>query len=250
MIRCRKCFFSQQSGTGAESSNGSSGSGESDTDTADVTTDYDIIPNDVGTIQEMFPQVNRDQAILLMSLLHGNVHKVVSVCLKGLHVRNILRVFKSSRMLTRLNKVTVNSTTLLRDGLSFYKSPTLNLAKPIEVEIADSEAIDLGGPRRQFFCTLIEGLARNERLRLFEKNHDDSYLLPAVNHDAIICGHFKMLGRIIVHSVLQEGPAFPLLPPPVYYYLVHGTLEAAMPYMDINYLPARAKVIVDKVGLS
>lgn len=148
------------------SSNGSSG--ESDTD-ADTPADYDIIPNDVGMITEMFPQVNRNQAILLLSLLHGNVHKVVSVCLKGLHVENILRVFKSSRMLTRLNKITVNSATLLRDGLSFYKSPTLNLAKPIEVEIADSEAIDLGGPRRQFFGTIIEGLTTNEYLRLFEK---------------------------------------------------------------------------------
>ena len=102
-------------------------SAESD---VDIPTDYNNIPNDVGMFTEMFPQVDRDQAILLMSLLHSNMHKVISVCLKGLNIANIHDVFKSSRMLTGLNRVTVYSTTLLRDGLSLYKSSMLNLAKP------------------------------------------------------------------------------------------------------------------------
>ena len=70
-----------------------------------------------------------------------------------------------------------------------------------------SEAIDLGGPRRQFFNIVFEGLAKNEVLRLFQGDLDKGHLLPTINHDAIICGQFKLAGRMILHSILNEGPA-------------------------------------------
>ena len=63
-----------------------------------------------------------------------------------------------------------------------------------------------------FFNIVIEGLAKNEILRLFEGDLESGHLLPAVNHDAIICGHFKLAGRIILHSILMEGPGFPFFP--------------------------------------
>ena len=69
----------------------------------------------------MFPQVNREEVMLLLSLLHGNMQKLISVCLKGLNLGTILRVFKSARMLTRVNKATVNSDSILRDDLCLYK---------------------------------------------------------------------------------------------------------------------------------
>ena len=84
-------------------------------------------------------------------------------------------------------------------------------------------------------------------MQLFEGDYDSGYLLPAINHDAILCGHFKMLGRIIVHSVLLEGPGFPLFPLPIYNYIVEGTVEAALPYMEVCYLPPRVRVIVNQV---
>jgi hypothetical protein len=124
-------------------------------------------------------------------------------------------VFKSART---VKKVYVHSDSMLRDALCVYKSSTLNVAKPIEVEIIGSEAVDLGGPRRQIFNTLFEGLARNECLRLFDGDVDEGWLLPSINHDAIICGHFKMLGKMILHSILLESPGFPYFPPPAYYY--------------------------------
>ena len=185
--------------------------------------------------------------MVLLSLLNGSLHKVISVCLKGLTPSVILRVFKSSRMLTRVRKVFIDPDNILRDALCLYKSSNFDIAKPIEVELIGSEAIDLGGPRRQFFNTLLEGLAKNECLRLFDGDLEEGWLLPATNHDALICGHFRMLGRIILHSILLEGPGFPLFPPPLYYYLVNGTIESAMPHMDIKYLPLRQKTVVEQV---
>ena len=56
-----------------------------------------------------------------------------------------------------------------------------------------------------------------------------------------------MLGKIILHSILLEGPGFPFFPPPIYYYLVRGTIESVIPYLDIKFLPARQRAIVDQV---
>ena len=83
---------------------------------------------------------------------------------------------------------------------------------------------------------------KNEVLRFFEGDYDAGYLLPAINHDAILSGHFKMLGRIILHSILMEGPGFPPLPLPIYHYLVHGTVESTMPHIDVQYLPPKESV--------
>jgi hypothetical protein len=71
---------------------------------------------------------------------------------------------------------------------------------------------------------MLEALAKNEVLYLFEGDYTNGWLLPAINHDAILSGQFKMLGRIILHSVLMDGPGFPLFPLPLYKYLV-GTVE-------------------------
>ena len=77
----------------------------------------------------------------------------------------------------------------------------------------------------------FEVLAKNDFLHLFEGDYDSGsgYLLPAVDHDAVIGGHFKMLRHIILHSILLDGPGLPLFPLPLYYYTVHGTNESALP---------------------
>ena len=195
----------------------------------------------------MFPNIDDEQITSLLTLLNGNVHKVISVCLEGLTVKKILRVFKSARMFTRVKKVVVRENALIQDALTLYKSPTFSVGKPIEVEFVGSQVIDLGGLRRQFFCQLLEGLANNKYLHLFEGDYDSGYLLPAVNHDAVIGGHFKMLGQIILHSILLDGSGLPLFPLPLYYYITYGNIESALPYMDVTYLPPRVRVITNQV---
>lgn len=91
--------------------------------------------------------------------------------------------------------------------------------------------MDLGGPWRQFFNVLIDDIKEDHTLLLFE---GEDNLQPSCNHDATIAGHFQMAGRIILHSVLNEGPAFPFFPEPVYYYIVTGSNECALPHMDIS----------------
>ena len=198
--------------------------------------------NKVDVLKEMFPQIEHDK------LINGNIRKVITICLEGLTTATLLRLFKHVRMGTRVRRVAVDSSHILHNALSFNKSSTFDVGRPIAVEILGSEALDLGGPRRQFFNIVSEGLAKNEVLRLFQGDLDKGHLLSTINHDAIICGHFKLAGRMILHSILNEGPAFPFFPPPNYHYMVNGSIESALPFIDIMYLPPRAKVIVDQVS--
>ena len=176
----------------------SSTSDESDTESyTKAATGFHTTPNKIGSLQEMFPNVCNEQLSCLLTLLNGNMHKVISVCLEGLTIATILKVFKSVKMLTKVKKVAVRADELVQDALSIYKHAAFNVAKPLEIEIIGSQVVDLGGPRKQFFCELLDGLAKNVCICLFEGDYDSGYLLPAINHDAIIGGHFKMLGRIM-----------------------------------------------------
>ena len=39
-----------------------------------------------------------------------------------------------------------------------------------------------------------------------------------LKRDPLLWKQFKILGKIIVHSMLQEGPGFPLFPEAVFHY--------------------------------
>ena len=193
----------------------------------------------------MFPQIDEEKIVCLLDLLNQNVEKVVSVCLH-LNAKTLLRVFKSAKLKTSVKRVAVHTGTVFRDALSLYKNQSFDIGRPVEVEFVGSEAVDLGGPRRQFFNVLIDGIKENHTLLLFE---GEDYLLPSNNHDAIIAGHYRMASKMILHSILNEGPAFPFFPPSVYYYIVTGTIECALPHMDVSQLLKRVRVLVDEVYL-
>ena len=85
-------------------------------------------------------------------------------------------------------------------------------------------------------------------LRLFEGDIETSSLLPAYNHNAIVNGYFRLLGKIIVHSVMQEGPAFPCLPEAIYHYIITENIDDAMVHMSLENLPVHAAVLVEQVS--
>ena len=100
--------------------------------------------------------------------------------------------------------------------------------------------------RRQFFPDLLQEVTLSTSLNLFERN--DLYLLPLINQEAYICGHYKMLGKLILHSILQEGPGFPYFPPSLYHYICTGSVEVAMEYLSLEALPFHSKIVVDEVA--
>ena len=91
-----------------------------------------------------------------------------------------------------------------------HKSGTgFNVSVLLQVHLSGSEAVDVGGVRRLLLCVLLYQFATDRRLALFEGGIHTGIILPAVNYEAIVSGHFKLFGKVLVHSLLQEGPSLP-----------------------------------------
>ena len=57
----------------------------------------------------------------------------------------------------------------------------------------------------------------------------------------------KYIGTIIVHSILQGGPGFPVFSPSVYQYIAAGDVDAAMMMLNYGDCSASVKDFIDKV---
>ena len=57
----------------------------------------------------------------------------------------------------------------------------------------------------------------------------------------------KILGLIIGHLLVHEGPGFPFLAPFVFWYLASGSEQIALPYVSVNDLSTPVMVIQAKL---
>ena len=63
----------------------------------------------------------------------------------------------------------------------------------------------------------------------------DTYRSPVYNCDMVASGVMKLVGTIIVHSVLQGRPGFPIFSPGVYNnYLAKGKLNEVMEAIKLD----------------
>ena len=198
-------------------------------------------PQKQSFVAGMFPQLSPQQSTLLFELCNGDVHEVVQLLLEDLPLPSILSKLANLRLvcLPRSNKI--HPDRIVEDGLRCYKG-SASLSSPLEIELVGTSAIDLGGVRRQFFTCFLRKMPL--KLKLFEFN--GSVAFPAVHTDALVGGHYACLGRIIVHSVLQEGLGFPCLPRSIYYYFVGG-IDLAIVHLSIDELPAGVDCVVKEV---
>ena len=58
----------------------------------------------------------------------------------------------------------------------------------------------------------------------------------------------KLVGTIIVHSILQGGPGLRIFSPSVYYYLATGDIDGAIQNMSVNDCSMRIKAFINKVS--
>ena len=82
------------------------------------------------------------------------------------------------------------------------------------------------------------------KLNLVEENNGVFFF--TCNTESLLGRHYERLGQVIVHSVLNEGPAFPCLPKAIYYYMVGG-IDSAVPHLSLEELPAETQYVVKKV---
>ena len=118
-------------------------------------------------------------------------------------------------------KLRVDEEDLVADAVAFYKRPDFDPKAGVRVVYSGQPASDTGGVSRHFFSDLLHRLSVTYFL-------GESRKVPLYNTDILISGLMKIIGTIIVHSVLYGGPGFPFFSSALYWYLATGSVDAAI----------------------
>ena len=225
------------------SSSGPSSSGPSSSGPFSNTNSLELFQSQASLKQssilyEMFPY---GQISLLLEL-YNDVHETIQVFLDGLTTSAILKQFRASQMIHSTKHILIRLEHVIEDGISTLFKGDINIASNLEIELDGAVTADLGGVKRQFFTQFLRQMPR--KLNLIEENAGIAFL--TCNSDSLLGDHYSRLGKIIIYSILQEGPAFPFFSKAMYYYLVGG-LEQALSYLSVDELPIATEYVVKKV---
>ena len=140
-------------------------------------------------------------------------------------------------------KCRIDEEDMFADCLAFYKRPDFDPCRPIRVVMKSQPAIDTGGVRRHFFSQILHKFAHEDPVSMFVGPPKRFRL----DYSPLVLPVAKILGRIIAHSLLQEGPGFPYLAPYVYWYIVTGCEETALSYVTLLDLSRSVAEVVEQV---
>ena len=160
--------------------------------------------------------------------------------LLDLTAEKLLELIRNNRMIGTHIKITVDEEDLFRDTLVFYKNPDFDASRPIVITMANQPGLDTGGIRRDFFTRVLD-LFVEDALSIFMgeihhfRPHHSPQVLPLL----------KILGSIIVHSLVQGGP---YLAPYVYWYLATGSEETSLIFVTLEDLTPDVANVVQEVS--
>lgn len=124
-------------------------------------------------------------------------------------------------------KLKVDAEEQVMDVYSYYKSADFDALAPISVMVKGQPAIDTGGVLRQVFGEVFLSLCNNEGIKHIFTG-EPYRRIPMYSNQLVVNGFFEVLGKIISHSLVQGGPGFPYLSPPIYWYLATADLQTAL----------------------
>ena len=112
----------------------------------------------------------------------------------------------------------------------------------------DEPGLDGGGVTREFFYLLMRRLQKPaDSLNLFEGLN--GHLLPMHNYDILSGGIFVLVGKMILHSVLNNCIGMAGLSPAIVAYLISGSRDASVAEITLADVPDPVtKDILNKVG--
>lgn len=138
-------------------------------------------------------------------------------------------------------KLKIDEEDLLNDAMAYYKDEGFDPRKKLRIVYRGQAAADTGGVIRQFYTQLLSAISDT----FFQ---GDTYRSPVYNCDMVACGVMKLVGTIIVHSILQGGPGFPVFSPAVYNYLAKADLNEAMRGVTVKDCSIQMQYFISKVG--
>ena len=176
-----------------------------------------------------------------------------SVCTQA---RTAVEIMQSYRCQTEQGTAYIDvnrmQLSMLRQIMTIYKNPQLNLKKHVNVNFHGEQGADLGGPSKEFFHSAISSLSKVDpvfNMQLF--GGQDGHLIPFYGVDAVSSGCFQVAGKLVAHSLKNDGPGFVGLSPAVVKYLNTGSLEEAAVFVTMDDLTdlERKGFLQEKVGL-
>ncbi len=202
---------------------------------------------EVADLYTMFePRLSRDQISVVYSLSGENFPSAMDTLVSGPTLGGIVAMCQERIHSNFPKKVQVDSECIWVDTVAHYKSWSLDVTHPIRVIFDGQPAIDTGGVRRQLFTDVYKEFVDNAHVRLFAGPRNA--LRPIYSVEARSSGLFKVLGKMIGHSIQQEGIGFPYLSDVCYQYIV-AREEAVVPHITLADVGADVSTFITQVLL-
>lgn len=219
--------------------------------------------DDIEKLCELFPNRQRQELEdclsskcglqqAITSLLQSNSSLILSdeddddlmltVLSKGPSLESELQKLQKKFSNGPKEKLKVDEEDILNDSITYYKDPDFDPTKRLRIVYSGQPAADTGGVVRQFYTQLLSAI--NDTF--FQ---GDDYRLPVYNSNEASSGSFMLVGKIIVHSILQGGPGLPIFSPGIYYYLAKGDVTEAITGLSIVDCSLEMRADIDMVSV-
>ena len=187
-----------------------------------------------------------EKQIAALYLITGKSYESTLQCLlEGPSIKSILAIMNNHFEAKPSAKVQVDLSTAWSDMLAHYKSNKIDYDLCIRVSLVDNVTIDTGGVRRQVYTQVYTDFARNKYIPLFDG--EEGHLRPAISAIARSSGMLRLLGKMLAHSIFQDGIGFPYLAPVCFWYLI-GNEDMAIEHVTLKDLPADAAALITEVS--
>ena len=183
-------------------------------------------------LYQMFSNFSRETVDLILDLTSYDSAKTVEILLGGIKPHDVLEQLSLQMLKKDSVTLSIDDQSAVGDAIAYYKKRDVDLTHPLRIKY--SAGLDAGGLSRQFYSDVMMHI--KDKMNAFEGPVVTS-LIPAYSSQVLASGILKILGRIIVHSLLQGGPGFPFLAPYVYKYITTESIDQAFEEVTLAVLP-------------
>lgn len=120
-----------------------------------------------------------------------------------------------------------------------YKNPSFDVTKPLNVQFvgADEIGIDAGGITKEYFHFLVESLKQQSPDRITLLEGTLGHLLPKHDYELLSSGVFIIMGKMILHAVLNNCQGISGMSPTIVKYIVTGKRDSAVEDISLEDIP-------------
>ena len=120
-----------------------------------------------------------------------------------------------------------------------YKNPSFDVTKPLNVQFvgADEIGIDAGGITKEYFHFLVESLKQHSPDGITLLEGTVGHLLPKHDYELLSSGMFVIMGKMILHAVLNNCQGISGMSPAIVKYIVTGKRDSSVEDISLEDIP-------------